>query len=131
MNTPEGIESESHAERGQSIDSGPKATSTAGAPMDVATAVDQLRTLVCGLGVGLLVVSLALTAFVYKQNRNLVAGTVLHERQIARVQANERSVNYLVNALVQYSSGKPELKGLVARHGLQIAPPPASTQPQP
>jgi len=131
MNTPEGIESESHAERGQSINSGSKATSSVDAPMDVAAAVDQLRTLVCGLGVGLLVVSLALTAFVYKQNRNLVASTILHERQIAGVQANERSVNSLVNALVQYSSGKPELMGLLARHGLQVAPAAASTQPQP
>jgi hypothetical protein len=98
--------------------------------MDVVTAIDQLRALVCGLGVGLLVVSLALTAFVYKQNRDLVAGTVAHERQVARLQANERSANYLVNALVHYSSGKPELMGLLARHGLQVAPPP-STQPSP
>jgi hypothetical protein len=52
--------------------------------------------LVCGLGVGLLVVSLAFTAFVFKQNRDLVAGKTTHERQIARLQANERSLDYLV-----------------------------------
>jgi hypothetical protein len=131
MSTPEEVESQSRVERGQSIDNSSTATPTVDAPTDVAAAIDQLRILVCGLGVGLLVVSLALTAFVYKQNRNLVAVTVTHERQLARFQANERSVNYLVNALVQYSSGKPELMGLLARHGLQIAPSPSSPQPQP
>jgi hypothetical protein len=131
MSIPEETESQSREAVEPSIDKGVKAASTADAPMDVATAIDQLRTLVCGLGVGLLVVSLAFTAFVYKQNRNLVAGTVIHERQLARMQANERSVNYLVNALVQYSSGKPELMGLLARHGLQIAAPPASAQRPP
>ncbi len=45
-----------------SQDNNSKATSSVDAPVDVATAIDQLRTLVCGLGVGLLVVSLALTA---------------------------------------------------------------------
>jgi len=131
MSTPEEIESQSRAERGQLIDSSSKAASSVDAPVDVATAIDQLRTLVCGLGVSLLVVSLALTAFVYKQNRNLVAATAVHQRQIARMVANERSVNYAVNALIQYSSGKPELMGVLARHGLQVAPSPAPTPPQP
>ncbi len=131
MSTPEEIESQSRAERGQSIDNSSKATSSVDAPADVATAIDQLRSLVCGLGVGLLVVSLALTAFVYKQNRNLVAATVMHQRQIARMQANERSVNYVVNALIQYSAGKPELMGVLARHGLQVSQTPATTQARP
>ncbi len=124
MNAPEETES-------QSTETSLRPTPAVETPIDVATAIDQLRGLVCGLGLGLLVVSLALTAFVYKQNRNLVAGTVLHERQVARLLANERSVDSLVNALVQYSSGKPELMGLLARHGLQVAPPAASTQPPP
>lgn len=124
MSTPEETES-------QPIDASSKAMTTVEAPVDVATAIDQLRTLVCGLGAALLVVSLALTAFVFKQNRNLVAGTIAHQRQFERMQANERSVNYLVNALVQYSSGKPELMAMLARHGLQVAQPPASAQPRP
>jgi hypothetical protein len=129
MSTPEEVESQSDAERGQPIDTSSKATTTVDAPVDIATAIDQLRTLVCGLGAGLLVVSLAFTAFVYKQNRNLVAGTVAHQRQFEQMQANERSVNYLVTTLVQYSSGKPELMAMLARHGLQVAQPPSSTQP--
>ena len=134
MSAPEEIES-------QPVETSSKTTTTVDAPVDVATAIDQLRTLVCGLGAALLVVSLAFTAFVFKQNRNLVAATAFHERQFERMQANERSVNYLVNALVQYSSGKPELMAMLARHGLQVAqtPPPSSsaqppssaTQPRP
>lgn len=131
MSTPEEIESQSRAGRGQLIDNNSKATSSVDGPADVATAIDQLRTLVCGLGVGLLVVSLALTAFVYKQNRNLVAVTIVHQRQIARMQANERSVNYVVNALIQYSAGKPELMGVLTRHGLQVSQTPAPAQPRP
>jgi hypothetical protein len=124
MSEPEEIES-------QPTETVSGATSTADVPMDTATAIDQLRTLVCGLGVGLLVVSLAFTAFVYKQNRNLIAGTTMHQRQIARLQANERAVNPLVNALIRYSSGKPELMALLARHGLQINPGATTNQPPP
>jgi len=131
MSTPEEVESQSSVERERSIDSSSKTTSAVDAPTDPATAIDQLRGLVCGLGAGLLVVSLAFTAFVYKQNRNLITGTAVHARQIARLQANERSVNYLVNTLVHYSSGKPELMGILARHGFQVAQPPASSQSAP
>jgi len=122
MSTREEMES-------QSTETSLRATPAVEARIDVATAIDQLRNLVCGLGIGLLVVSLALTAFVYKQNRNLVAGMALHERQIARLEANEHSVDSLVKALVQYSSGKPELMGLLAKHGLQGAPTASSAQP--
>jgi hypothetical protein len=124
MSTPEEIESESTG-------SGSSVTPAVEGPLDMARAIDQLRTLVCGLGAGLLVVSLALTAFVYKQNRNLVGTTTLRQRQIAQLQANERSVNSVITELIQYSSGKPELMGVLARHGLQMAQPPAAGQARP
>jgi hypothetical protein len=124
MSTPEEIESESAG-------SGSSVTRAVEGPLDMARAIDQLRALVCGLGAGLLVVSLALTAFVYKQNRNLVGTTTLRQRQIAQFQANERSVNSVITALIQYSSGKPELIKVLARHGLQVAPPPAASPAQP
>jgi hypothetical protein len=129
MSTPDEIESQTHAEGASTIRSNSKTASSVEAPMDVATSIDQLRSLVCGLGIGLLVVSLALTAFVYKQNRNLIAGTIAHQRQIAQLQAGERSVSYLVNALIQYSSGKPDLMAMLVRHGLQVAPPPSAPPP--
>jgi hypothetical protein len=131
MSTPEEIESQPRSERGQSTANSLRTTSTVDAPMDVAAAIDQLRALVCGLGVGLLVVSLAFTAFVFKQNRDLIAGKTAHERQIARLQANEHSMDYLVDQLVKYSTGKPDLTALLAKHGLQVASPPKSAAPQP
>ncbi|MGA2602962.1 MAG: hypothetical protein ABSG14_01910 [Verrucomicrobiia bacterium] len=130
MSTPEEIEGQPRSEHGQLTTNSLRTTSTVNVSMDVAGAIDQLRALVCGLGVGLLIVSLAFTALVFKQNRDLTAGKTTHERQIARLQANERSMDYLVDALVKYSAGKPDLMALLARHGLQVAPPPASAPPQ-
>jgi hypothetical protein len=131
MSTPEEIESQSSFEHGQSSENRLRTASAVDAPMDVAPAIDQLRALVCGLGVGLLVVSLAFTAFVFKQNRDLIAGKTAHEQQIARLQANEHSVDYLVDALVKYSAGKPDLMALLAKHRLQVAPPTKSASPPP
>jgi hypothetical protein len=130
MSTPEEIEGQARSEHGQLTTNSLRTTSTVDVSMDVAGAIDQLRALVCGLGVGLLIVSLAFTALVFKQNRDLTAGKTTHERQIARLQANERSMDYLVDALVKYSAGKPDLMALLAKHGLQVAPPPASAPPQ-
>lgn len=131
MSTPEEIESQSSFEHGQSSENRLRTASVVDAPMDTAAAIDQLRALVCGLGVGLLVLSLAFTAFVFKQNRDLVAGKTTHEQQIARLQANERSLDYLVESLVKYSAGKPDLMALLAKHGLQVAPQTRSATPPP
>jgi len=131
MSTPEEVDSQSRFEHGQSSENRLRTASAANAPMDVASAIDQLRALVCGLGVGLLVVSLAFTAFVFKQNRDLIAVKATHEEQIARLQANEHTVDYLVDALVKYSSGKPDLMALLAKHGLQVAPATKSPPPPP
>jgi hypothetical protein len=115
----------------QEIQNQPTTNKPVDEPMDLATAVGQLRGLVCGLGAGLLVVSLMFTAFVYKQNRNLSATTVLHQRQITQLQATEAPLGYLLNELAKYSAGKPELAGLFARHGVQLHPPGPAAPAQP
>ena len=114
MSTPEEIQSEGQSETAQEpvIES-----------LDVNAAVKQLRVLVCGLGAGLLLVSLALSAFVYKQNRNLMAATNLRQRQMVQLQANQQPLMYAVNELGKYSVGKPELLAIFARHGIQITSP--------
>jgi len=99
-------------------------------PMDMPTAIGQLRSLVCGLGVGLLVVSLALSAFVYKQNRNLSGDIHLRQQQIAQLRVNRQQITYVLNELAKYSNGKPELVALFAKHGMQLAPP-ATTGTEP
>jgi hypothetical protein len=102
----------------QEIQSQSGANQATDEPMDLAAAVGQLRVLVCGLGAGLLIVSLALTAFVYKQNRNLAAATVLRQHQVAQLQANQAGLGYLVNELAKYSTGKPELMAVFEKHGM-------------
>ena len=130
MSTPEEIESQSRFEHGQSSENRLRTASAVDAPVDVTAAIDQLRALVCGLGLGLLIVSLAFTAFVFKQNRDLIATKTTHEQQLAKLKANERSLDYLVDLLVNYSAGKPDLMALLAKHGLKVAAP-AKTAPPP
>ena len=127
MSTPEEIDRNSLTDRDHSARNSVTTTSSADGPMGITEAIDQLRALVCGLGIALLIVSLAFTAFVYKQNRDLAAAKTLHENQLARLQDNERSVNSLLDSLVKYSTGKPELMALLARHGLKVPPPSAGS----
>lgn len=115
----------------QEIQNQPTTNRSVDEPMDVASAVGQLRGLVCGLGAALLIVSLTFTAFVYKQNRNLGATTVLRQRQIAQLQATQAPLAYLLNELAKYSAGRPDLSALFAKHGVQIHPPGSAAPPQP
>ena len=118
MSTPEEIQSREGAMQ-------PSETGHEAAPesMDLTTAVRQLRSLVCGLGAGLLIVSLTLSAFVFKQNRNLTASINARQHQILQVQTNQQPVMYALNELGKYSVGKPELLAIFARHGIQIKSP--------
>ena len=113
----------------QEIENQPSVNRPVDEPMDMARAVRQLRELVCGLGAGLLIVSLAFTAYVYKQNHNLSSSITLRQRQITQLQSNDSSLKYLLNELVKYSNGKPEMMALFARHGIQVNPTAASTAP--
>lgn len=117
MSTPEDI-------RDQAAETGAGQTEPANQPvdqpMDLFTAVKQLRVLVCGLGAGLLVVSLAFGAFVYKQNRNLTAAFNDRQPQISQLQANRQPLMYVINELAVYSNGKPELIALFTKHGIQL-----------
>ena len=115
----------------QEIQNQPSANRPVDEPMDVTTAVRQLRVLVCGLGAGLLIVSIALTSFVYKQNRNLIGTITVRQRQISQLQAAESSLGYLMGELAKYSAGKPELMALFTKHGIELRPPAAAAPSQP
>jgi hypothetical protein len=124
MSTPEEIQS-------QPVKPGAGESQPVAGPMDVAKSIEQLRVLVCGLGAGLLAVSLALSAFAYKQNRNLNGAIGTRQRQIAQLQAAEQSLGYVVNELVKYSDGKPELMVLLAKRGIQVPPASPASRPSP
>jgi hypothetical protein len=110
MSTPEEIQSETRSDQ----------------PMDVAAAVGQLRVLVCGLGAGLILVSLALSAFVLKQTRDLGAATNNRQHQFAQLQTAQKPTMTVLNELAKYSMGKPELTALFTKHGLQFTAPGAA-----
>jgi hypothetical protein len=124
MSTPEEIQN-------QENENAASQSPTVAEPLDVEAAVRQLRMLVCGLGAGLLVVSLGLSAFVYKQNRNLTAAISGRERQIAQLQANQQPLMFALNELGKYSVGKPELMAVFTRHGIQITSPSEAGAPVP
>ena len=98
-------------------------------PLDVTTAIKQLRALVCGLGVALLIVSLVLTAFILKQNRNLAGEIHARQTQISQLRANRAQIASVVNELAKYSVGKPELTAVFVKHGIQITSTPSTTEP--
>jgi hypothetical protein len=110
MSAPEEIQNETQTEQ----------------PMDVVAAVTQLRAMVCGLGAGLILVSLALSGFVFKQTRDVKAASTNRERQIAQLQSVQKPTMSLLNELAKYSMGKPELIALFTKHGLQVGPPNAA-----
>jgi uncharacterized protein HemX len=118
MSTPEETQGQEREETEKSSQIGQQ---SAPEPLDVEAAVRQLRTLVCGLGAGLLIVSLGLSAFVYKQNRNLMAATNQRTRQLTQLQTNQQPLMYALNELGKYSIGKPELLAIFTRHGIQIS----------
>jgi hypothetical protein len=122
MSVPEDIEN-------QTTGNGPAKTAPANEPLDVATAVSQLRVLVCGLGVGLLFVSAVLTVFVVKENRDLAATTAARQRQITELQPGAQSLGYVVDQLARYSFDKPELAAIFAKHGVRLNSPPPDGQP--
>jgi hypothetical protein len=91
--------------------------------MRVVEAVGQLRALVCGLGLALLVLGVVFDLFVFKQNRNLASAAANRSRQTAQMQTLQQQWTPALNALAQYSSGKPELMAIFKKHGIEVKPP--------
>ncbi|HUK81755.1 MAG TPA: hypothetical protein VLZ12_03900 [Verrucomicrobiae bacterium] len=101
------------------------------APLDLASAVWQLRVLVCGLGAALLVSSITFNVFVWKQNRNISSQTNARTSQLARLQATQDRLKPALNELAHYSVGKPDLMAVFNRFGLDIVQPSAETSAPP
>ena len=99
--------------------------------LDVARAIWQLRVLVCGLGLILFVVSATLSAFVWKQNRNLTAETNSRINQTAQFQSNGQRIIPLLNELAQLSRGDPELAAVFQRYSIGVGPQADASAPAP
>ena len=90
-------------------------------PLDVGRAVWQLRVVVCGLGVALLVSSLTFNVFVWKQNRNIAAQTAARASQVSRLQASQQRLVPAVQELARYSAANPELTAVFSRFGIDLS----------
>jgi hypothetical protein len=91
--------------------------------MDVNAALGELRRLVCWLGAGLLVLSLAVNVYVFKQNRNLSALVDARRAQVNQLEAVQRQWLPVVNDLVQYSQGRPDLQAVLKQCGISLQQP--------
>jgi hypothetical protein len=91
---------------------------------DVPPAVQQLRVVVCGLGALVLVMSVALTAFVVKQNRHYQSLSGERHRLAGQLQSGQRVAGAALQELAQLSQRRPELQAIFQRHGVQVQPPP-------
>jgi hypothetical protein len=105
--------------------------------MSVEAAIQQLRTLVCVLGGVLVVVSLALTAFVWKQNRTLGAAASSRREQAIKLQGAQQQLTPAILELEKASADNKELLAIFARHGIaptavtQTSAPTAASAPTP
>ena len=107
----------------------PSPASPAPQEMDLVQAVWQLRTLVCGVGVALVILSMAFNLFVWKQNRNIMAITQARQQQVAFLDARVRQLSKIVNDLGNYSEGKPELMAIFGKHNLELKPTAPASNP--
>ncbi len=90
---------------------------------DVNVALGELRRLVCWLGGGLLVLSLAVNVFVLKQNLNLKSTMETRRTQVNQLQAVQHQWMPVVNNLIQYSQGRPDLQDVLKKCGISLQPP--------
>jgi hypothetical protein len=73
----------------------------------------------------------ALTVFVFKENRDVTATTAGRQHQISELQPSAQSLGYVVEQLAKYSADKPELKAILTKHGIRLNPTPPDSQSMP
>ncbi len=92
---------------------------------DVPRALEQLRVAVVVLGGLLLVVNVALTAFVAKQNHHYHSQMLERQRLAGQLQQSQRAAGGALQELGQLSQSRPELRAIFERHDVQLNPAPS------
>jgi hypothetical protein len=87
---------------------------------ELALALQQMRTQICALGLCFVIVSVALSLFVWKQNSNLALSIKNRGQQVEQLKGSLELWMPALNELAAYSSANPELRTIFNRHGLQI-----------
>ena len=100
--------------------------------VDVDEALHPMRVQIVGLGAAFIVVSLAFSAFVYKQSNGIQASVQDRNAKIEQMRRAEQQMLPVLNELAGYSVNKADLMAIFGRYGLQIGQqPPAGTPPAP
>lgn len=109
------------------------ATPTPSPAAELQDQVRQLRVLLVWLGLAVLIISGTLTAYVIKQNRNLITATRTRTQQSNLILSQIRAMTPVLGELAQYSLDRPELIGLFKKYGVSYVvsndKPAAPTQP--
>ena len=86
-------------------------------------AMEQLRTVVCSLGGIVLVMSLVLTGFIWKQTRNVASVAGAQQQQLQQLQGNVQKLGAVVNDLAQVSADRPDWMAIFRNHGVDVRTP--------
>lgn len=88
---------------------------------------NDMRTMVSGLGLGMIVLCVAFGAFVFKQNRLVAIATSAYGNQAEQIRANIQKPETLkqweqaLNELAQYSKGNPQLEEIFRKYRINIS----------
>ena len=107
----------------------PSPSSSVPQGMDLVQAVWQLRSLVCGVGAALLVLSVAFNLFVWKQNRNITAITQGRLQQLTVLDARVKQLLGVASDLRNYSADRPELMAIFGKYGVEPKPTAPASKP--
>ena len=95
-------------------------SNTPAEPVSTAETIEQLRSLVFGLGAMVLVLSLSFNIFIWKQNRNIDMAENARKQMVAQADGRVRELTQIANDLASYSAGKPELVAIFSRYGMEL-----------
>ncbi len=87
---------------------------------ELALTLQQMRTQVCALGVSCVIISLALSLFVWNQNGQLSRAAANRTQRTEQIQQSLELWMPALNELAAYSSANPELRAIFTRHGLRL-----------
>ncbi len=87
---------------------------------DATRAVWQLRVLVCGLGLGLVALSVTFTLFVYWQYGNITAETRNRVHQASQLKASREQLSPVLDDLGAYSQSNAEVRAVIEKFGGQV-----------
>ena len=108
---------------------------------ELSLAVGQLRALTCGLALAVLVLSVVVSIFIVRQNRNLINQLTAQTHQLDDADVVNQRLLAAVSEIAQYVPTTPELVPIFQKYGFAVqatplpprpaSPPPSGTSTAP